>query len=289
MSKENAFVMESFITYMDEQGLSRETVKPYAGNVERYFRWCEESFGKVPDALYRANVRDFKSYLLNVRCFEPPTVNYYLSALAKLNEYLMEQGVQDEMVVSKNDYITIQAPTTNPWDGEEKEVKLFLQQVLESGSKFCIRDYALLTTIAYAGLRISETINLLDSDVDLTGREILVRSGKGDKARITFINDKVANAIEDYRKARPQTDCPYLFVGRNGNKLTRGRLNQICNQYSDSITPHKLRHFFCSQSQSVAGYSIAETAAQAGHKDTRTTLRYTHPSKTKLKEKANLL
>ena len=289
MSKENVFVLESFIAYMEEQGLSRETIKSYAGNVERYFRWCKESFGKIPDALYRANVRDFKSYLLNVRRFEPPTVNYYLSALAKLCEYLIEHGVQDEIVVRKNDYITIQAPTTNPWDGEERAVKLFLQQVLESGSKFCIRDYALFTTIAYAGLRISETVNLLDSDVDLTGREILIRGGKGDKARIAFMGDKIVNAIEDYRKIRPQTGYPYRFVGRSGEKLTRGRINQICNQYSDSITPHKLRHFWCSQSQSVAGYSIAETAAQAGHKDTRTTLRYTHPSKAKLKEKANLL
>ena len=117
MSKENVFVLESFIAYMEEQGLSRETIKSYAGNVERYFRWCKESFGKIPDALYRANVRDFKSYLLNVRRFEPPTVNYYLSALAKLCEYLIEHGVQDEIVVRKNDYITIQAPTTNPWDG----------------------------------------------------------------------------------------------------------------------------------------------------------------------------
>lgn len=48
MSKENVFVLESFIAYMEEQGLSRETIKSYAGNVERYFRWCKESFGKSP-------------------------------------------------------------------------------------------------------------------------------------------------------------------------------------------------------------------------------------------------
>lgn len=282
-------LLKQFQSYMDEQGLSGESVKSYLGNVSRYFRWCEESFGQVPDALYRANVKDFKSYLQNIRCFGPPTVNYYLSALPKFNEFLIECGMQTDIVIVKNDYITIQTPTTNPWDGEEAEVKAFLQSVLASKSVFRLRDYALLTTIAYAGLRISETINLLDADVDLIGREILIRNGKGDKARIAFLGNKIVHAIEEYRKVRPQTDCPYLFLGRNGGKLTRGRVNQICNQYSDSITPHKLRHFWCSQSQSVAGYSIAETAAQAGHKDTRTTLRYTHPSKAKLKEKANLL
>ena len=102
--------------------------------------------------------------------------------------------------------------------------------------------------------------------MDLVGREILIRDGKGNKARIAIINDKIIHAVDEYRKVRPRTDNPYLFINRYGKKLTRGRLNQVCNQYSDSITPHKLRHFWCSQSQEVAGFSIAETAAQAGHK-----------------------
>lgn len=282
-------LLDEFMSYMDDQGMSVETVKSYFGNVGRYFKWCEESFGLPPENLYRANIRDFKSYLQNVKRFAPSTINYYLSALAKLDEFLIEKGYQSEQAVSKNDYITIQTPVTNPWDGEEKEVKAFLQQALASKSDFCIRDYAIFTVIAYAGPRNSETVSLLDGDVDLVGREVLIRDGKGEKARVAIINDKIINAVEEYRKTRPETDCPYLFLNRYGGKLTRGRINQICNQYSDSITPHKLRHFWCSQSQEVAGYTIAETAAQAGHKDTRTTLRYTHPSKAKLKEKANLL
>jgi integrase len=50
-----------------------------------------------------------------------------------------------------------------------------------------------------------------------------------------------------------------------------------------------LRHFFCSQAQNVAGYSIAETAQQAGHASTKTTLRYSHPNRQVMIEKANKL
>lgn len=282
-------LLGEFRSYIDDQSVSDETVKSYFGNVSRYFKWCEESFGLPPENLYRANVKDFKSYLLSIKRFNPSTINYYLSALSKFNEFLIESGYQSDRVINKNDYITIQTPVTNPWDGEEKEVKAFLQKVLSSKSPFRIRDYAIFTVIAYAGTRNSETINLWDRDVDLVGREILIRDGKGEKARVAIINDKIINAVEEYRKVRPETDCPYLFLSRESGKLTRGRINQICNEYSDFITPHLLRHFWCSQSQEVAGYTIAETAAQAGHKDTRTTLRYTHPSKAKLKEKANLL
>jgi len=282
-------LLEEFMSYMDDQSMSIETIKSYFGNVSRYFKWCKESFGLPPENLYRTNVKDFKSYLQNIKHFSPSTTNYYLSALSKFNEFLIEGGYQSDHVINKNDYITIQTPVTNPWDGEEKEVKAFLQKVLSSKSPFRIRDYAIFTVIAYAGTRNSETVGLMERDVDLVGREILIRDGKGEKARVAFINDKIINAVEEYRKIRTETECPYLFLNRYGEKLTRGRINQICNQYSDFITPHKLRHFWCSQSQEVAGYTIAETAAQAGHKDTRTTLRYTHPSKAKLKEKANLL
>ena len=282
-------LLGTFKSYLEQQGMSNETVKSYVGNMLRYFEWFEESFGPPPDALYRANVLDFKSYLANILHLALATLNYYLSALSKFNEFLIESGAQTEIAVHQNDYIAIQMPIANPWDGEDKEVKAFLQKVLASKSKFRLRDYALFCVIAYGGPRISETINLLDRDVDLPSREILIRDGKGEKARIIFIGDKVVHAIEEYRKVRPKGKCPYLFLNRCGEKLTRGRVNQICNQYSDFITPHKLRHYWCSQSQEVAGYGIAETAAQAGHKDTRTTLRYTHPSKAKLKEKANLL
>lgn len=282
-------LLEAFKSYLDEQGMSSETVKSYVGNVFRYFEWFEGSLGLPPDALYRANILDFKSYLSNIARFAPPTINYYLSALAKFNEFLIETGAQTEMAIHPNDYIAIQMPIANPWDGEDREVKAFLQKVLASKSKFHLRDYALFCVIAYGGPRISETINLMEQDVDLPNREILIRDGKGEKARIIFVGDKVVHAIEEYRKARPKTECPYLFLNRSSKKLTRGRVNQICKQYSDFITPHKLRHYWCSKSQEVAGYGIAETAAQAGHKDTRTTLRYTHPSKAKLKEKANLL
>ncbi len=282
-------LLSEFKAYMTERAMSHETIKSYMGNVSRYFKWYEGSFGLPPENLYRANILDFKSWLQSNKRFAPPTINYYLSALSKYNEFLVEREYQSELVVSKSDYISIQTPVTNPWDGEEQDVRAFLQRVLISNAQFRFRDYAIFTIIAYGGPRISEVLGLWDKDVDLVGREILIRNGKGDKARIAIINDKIIHAVDEYRKVRPQVDSPYLFIGRQGKQLTRGRLNQVCNYYSDSLTPHKLRHFYCSQSQEVAGFSIAETAAQAGHKDTRTTLRYTHPSKTELKKKANLL
>jgi integrase len=190
------------------------------------------------------------------------------------------------MVVRSKDRIKIQAKQTNPNDLESADVDSFRQKVLEGQSK---RDHAIVTVMAYAGLRISEVLNLYIQDIMFDIGEILVRSGKGDKARTVYLNDKIINAVREYLKER-NSESSYMFVSRQGNgKLNRSRINQIFNKYSDIITPHKLRHFYCSQAQNVAGYSIAESAQQAGHASTKTTLKYSHPNRKTMIEKANKL
>ena len=151
-----------------------------------------------------------------------------------------------------------------------------------------VRDYAIVTILAYAGLRISECLALRVEDISLPAREIKVRHGKGDKMRVVYFGDKVVNAVREYLRNRPKTENPYLFPGRGDSHLTRSQVNRIFNEYSESITPHTLRHFFCSNALEN-GYTIADLANQAGHSNVHTTLLYTNPTREKMKEKANRL
>ena len=147
---------------------------------------------------------------------------------------------------------------------------------------------SIVTILAYAGLRISECLALRVEDISLPAREIKVRHGKGDKMRVVYFGDKVVNAVREYLRNRPKTGNPYLFPGRGDSHLTRSQVNRIFNEYSESITPHTLRHFFCSNALEN-GYTIADLANQAGHSNVHTTLLYTNPTREKMKEKANRL
>jgi site-specific recombinase XerD len=71
-------------------------------------------------------------------------------------------------------------------------VDAFRQTVLLESGK---RDHALVTIMAYAGLRVSEALALAPKDVDCVGRQITVNEGKGNKVRIVFIGDKVIHAV----------------------------------------------------------------------------------------------
>jgi len=98
------------------------------------------------------------------------------------------------------------------------------------------------------------------------------------------MSPKVQHAIREYLKVR-NSDSPCLFVSRQSPKAHRSIGNRICEAHSDIITPHKLRHFFCTHALNV-GYSLAEVVYMAGHTNVRTTTGYLNASRKEMKEKA---
>ena len=263
-------MLDGFCEYLRRQGKSENTVKAYCQGMKEYMRWHEETFGKRMKMFLRANVLDYISYLRTVKGLSNRSVNAKLASLHSFN---------------KQDYLKVQLAYASPSTVSREEVERFRQEILE---RCGVRDYAIVTILAYAGLRISECLALRVEDISLPAREIKVRHGKGDKMRVVYFGDKVVNAVREYLRNRPKTGNPYLFPGRGDSHLTRSQVNRIFNEYSESITPHTLRHFFCSNALEN-GYTIADLANQAGHSNVHTTLLYTNPTREKMKEKANRL
>lgn len=278
-------MLVGFRKYLIERGRAENTIISYCLTVKGFVLWHQEACGQPPEQLARQDALNYITYLRTVRGLTNRSVNTKLAALQALNEFLIETCRQTELVLSKRDYLRTQTAYANPSTVSREQVELLRQQILAGRG---LRDYAIVTVLAYAGLRISEALALRLGDVDLAAREITVQHGKGDKMRVVFIGDKVVDAIKEYLQNRPDTDCSYLFLSRRGGALSRGQVNRIFNAYSDSITPHTLRHFFCSAAIE-AGYSINEVANQAGHSNVHTTLLYTNPTREQMKEKANLL
>jgi len=277
-------MLEDYKMWLVEGGKSESTIKTYILNVGLYMKWYQEAFGSEMAALLHSNVLDYRSYLQNVKKQKATGTNAKLAALISFNQFLTETGRQKGGAISKKDLLRIQAAYASPGELTEKDVDAFRQVILlESGT----RDHALVTIMAYAGLRISETLNLGIEDVDLVGRQITVNKGKGNKERVVFIGDKIINAVKEYLKDL-KPDCRWLFPGWGDKPLDRSAVNKLCNRYSENVTPHKLRHFYCSNALEK-GYSFHEVANQAGHSNIHTTLRYTNPTNKAMMEKANKL
>ncbi len=281
-------MIKKFKDCLTNEGKSDNTISADCRHVENFLKWFNDSFGTNFVKLYRNNILEYKSYLLNIKKLNGKSINTHLAALIKFNLFLISKKIQEDIVAFKTDYVKVQVEYASPAKITRAEVENFRQKILETDSK---RNYAIVTLLTYSGMRISEALSIKLDDIDLTGREILVRKGKGEKQRVVIINDKCVNAIREYLKERENSkykDSQFLFVSQKNEKVARTTINHVFENNSDKITPHTLRHFFCAYALEN-GWSLHEVAAQAGHANIQTTIIYTNPTRQEIKRKANLL
>lgn len=288
-------LIKEFQNRMHLEGKSDKTINTYTSSMKEYFKWFYDSYGEVEyKKLYRENVLEYKNYLKNIKRsnrsgnnLNAKTINAKLSALIKFNELMQS----DNIVISKKDLIKVQTEIISPTNITKKEVEEFRQRILQSEGCSAKRNYAIVTIMAYAGLRISEVLNLKKVDVNTTANQIRVADGKGEKQRTVIINSKIVSAVREYQKS-DKVDSDYLFHNSKGKVLNPSTINKVFDEFSADechINPHALRHFFCYNALESGAYSINEVSNQAGHTSIKTTMRYLNPNLDAIKKKAELL
>jgi integrase/recombinase XerD len=283
------YLIEDFRSYLKIKGTSEGTIKSYTLKVQEYSRWYNESFDLELRRLYRENILDYLGYLHTIKKDNAKTINTKISALIRLNEFLIGSRIQTDFVLDKKDRIKIQEQIVSPTKVTKNDVEQFRQKILEEeGSKY----YCIATIGMFCGLRISEILAIQLTDFNFTTRELIVNRGKGNKMRIVYMNQKVINAIKEYLKER-KSDTSHLFPSKKSRtgKMDSSAVNKIFNKYSNIITPHQLRHYCATNmlTSETAKFAIHEVAAVLGHSNVHTTLRYTHTSKNELLDKIDRL
>lgn len=118
----------------------------------------------------------------------------------------------------------------------------------------------------YAGLRVSEIINLKKKDI--TDGFIHVKQGKGKKDR-------------DIPIARPiEKGLSHLPIG-----MSRQALDKAIKKYFPKAHMHTLRHSCATYYLNEKGMDIRQVQALLGHSDIKTTQIYTHVRPEDLKNK----
>lgn len=284
-------LIKEFKKKMYLEGKSQKTIEVYGNSVKEFFKWFYDSYGNIEyKKLYRENILEYKSYLKNIKksahsgnnlC--PKSINSKLSALICFNE-LIEP---DNIVVTKRDLIKIQAEMVSPASITKKEIEEFRQIVLQSEGCAAKRNYAIVTILAYAGLRITECLNLRKSDICLESSELKVTNGKGEKARIVIINSKIVSAVREYQKT-DHVESEWLFHNSRGERLNQTTINRVfklCCPKGHNITPHTLRHFYAINAVSSGIFTIPEIANQMGHSSIKTTMKYMNPNLDEIRRK----
>ena len=264
-------MLEQFINYMKKQGLSENTYNSYATDVKIFKQYYEDSYGEELNTLVHADVKMYCSFLLKSN-ISSLSINRKIAALKQYNLFLIDEGVQNDVVILDKDYIKVQKSMISKTIPSVQEINK-LKHFACRDEKNAKRDFCFLSILIYGGLRESEIVTIRLIDIKLEEKFINI-IGKGNKFRQIVINNSMYDALSEYIEERKSIDTvnPYLFVGQknrsNKEPLNRNFCNRLLNKYKDlckieKLHPHMLRSFFCSNALHNAGYSIDQVANQA--------------------------
>jgi site-specific recombinase XerD len=138
-----------------------------------------------------------------------------------------------------------------------------------------IEDFLLCALMGLAGLRVSEVCALDAGDVGED--EIVVRSGKGRRARRVPTDPVIWEALQRHRPAGRHL---FGMAREPARRLTRNALAVRVRRLGREaglagVTPHALRHSFATNTWR-ATQELVPLRDLLGHRSTATTNRYTH-------------
>lgn len=143
-----------------------------------------------------------------------------------------------------------------------------------------VREMALISTLAYSGVRNSEVCNLRVNDLDLGQNQIRVTGGKNFKDRYVNIAAECSKVLIDYLKTHPRESEEFLFTTLKKNtQLTtadvRKHVRTIATRagITRRVYPQLMRHSLATNLLN-RGANLMIIKEQLGHAFYETTLIY---------------
>lgn len=252
-------------TELKLRGFSAQTVKTYMRHNKIFLEFTKKEPSQVTE-------EDIKKYLAHVVSDEkaaPRTVALKKAALKFLYDDLMKKGIVNLK--------TPKIPKSNPNVLSKEEIKSLIQAASRDKTRL------IMELIYSSGLRVSECVTLKINDLDLDSKIIRVKSGKGNKDRITIMSETVVSELKRYIMTLGKDEV-YLFPNSTGSNLSVRNIQKLIQKAAAragikrKVSPHTLRHSFATHLLE-AGTNIRIIQELLGHAQLSTTEIYTHVSK----------
>ena len=282
-------LMDRFLDAMwSEQGLARNTLAAYGGDLRLLERWL----GKRGKELNEAEKSDLLAFISDrsARGIHARTLSRQLSTARRFYGYLLREGL-----IGHDPSAQIASPRMGrplPHALTESEVERLLAAPLLS-DPLGVRDRCMLEVLYATGLRVSELVNLTLGQLSLANGVLRV-AGKGSKERLTPLGDEAAHWVRKFIEgARSEilgervSDA--LFPTRRGGAMTRQAFWQRLRKHgaaagiTERLTPHSLRHAFATHLLDH-GADLRVVQLLLGHSSLSTTQIYTQVARKRLQD-----
>jgi integrase/recombinase XerD len=271
-----------------ERGLSQNTLGAYRADLMTLGRGLAEN-EKTIETADKADLLAFIAGRVEGGA-KPRSTARQLSSFRRFFRYIMREGMRETDPTAD-----IEMPRIGrslPKTLSEDEVESLLNAP-NTDEPLGHRDRAMLELLYATGLRVSELINLKQSQVNFN-QGVLRIIGKGDRERLIPLGDESQRWLKDFIDGprmeillERQTD--YLFPTRRGDRMTRQAFWHIIKRYAEKsgvrqkMSPHSLRHAFATHLLN-RGADLRVVQLLLGHSDLSTTQIYTHVARERLKD-----
>ena len=263
MADTDSVILKNYIGSKLLEGCSENTARCYLDTLERMARDINKPICQITTDDIRYHLAKWKTE----RQCSSTTINnmrMYYSAFFK--------WLYTERYISENPMERIKAIKC-----EKKVIEPFTQLEREQLLDACetTRDRALLEFLYSTGCRVSECINIKIDDVNFLTNEVMIRHGKGNKDRVTYLSESAKYWLQKYLKER-KSDSEYIWIGRQGCLKKSGVeaiVRKIGRKCGIDAHPHKFRHSFTTDLIG-RGAAITDVQVLLGHESISTTTVY---------------
>ena len=286
-SKENKIIDEFLDHLWLEDGLSKNTLNSYRFDLDLFSSWLIENLKKNFLEVSQADIQQYLAFKFPTS--KSRSISRLLATLRRLYKYLLRENK-----ISIDPTLEIQSPKISkslPKSLSEEDIEALLSAP-DIKTSSGLRDKAMLELLYACGLRVSELVNILLTELSMTEGVIRV-TGKGSKTRLVPMGEEAVDWIKKYinegrKDILKQQTSKYLFITIRGGAMTRQAFWHLIKRYSiiakikKPMSPHILRHAFATHLINH-GADLRVVQMLLGHSDISTTQIYTHVARERLK------
>jgi len=271
-----------------ERGLSQNTLGAYRADLMTLGRSLSEQKKSI-DSADKSDLLAFIADRVEGGA-KPRSTARQLSSFRRFFRYIMREGLRNSDPTADIEMPRIGRSLPKTLSEDEVESLLHAPNTDEPLGH---RDRTMLELLYATGLRVSELINLKQSQVNFN-QGVLRIVGKGDRERLIPLGEEAQRWLRDFIDGprmeillERQTD--YLFPTRRGDRMTRQAFWHIIKRYAEKagvrkkMSPHSLRHAFATHLLN-RGADLRVVQLLLGHSDLSTTQIYTHVARERLKD-----
>ena len=255
-------LLEKLKRELEIRNYSKSSIKSYLLSVENYINYVENK---------EMNEDTVKDYIqIQIKKKGPSSVSSDISAIKFFFENVLHEKIY------------LKHPKRNKSIPEiltKEEIKKMINSLSN------IKHRLIIKLLYGCGLRVSELVNLKNTDLNLLEGLIHIKLSKGKKDRFVKIPESILEELKSYCNLNKEE---FLFPSTRKGKLTTATIQAIAEKSAKKagiekrVYPHLLRHSFATHLLEQ-GTDLRIIQKLLGHSDIKTTQIYTQISQASIK------